>query len=142
MRRYALLLSLLIVVAGLAGCNEEKPASQAAPQAPKAIAKPPTAQAPSPGDQPADAMTETKFVYLAEGRRDPFMRSSPSRKATLGREFENPLEAYDLVQYQLKGVVVGFGEPKAMVVAPDGKTYILRKGAHRQEQWRYPRNHP
>jgi type IV pilus assembly protein PilP len=32
------------------------------------------------------------------------------------------------MQFQLKGLIVGLGEPKAVVVAPDGKSYILSKG--------------
>jgi type IV pilus assembly protein PilP len=41
---------------------------------------------------------------------------------------DNPLESFDLLQFQLKGLIVGMGEPKAVVIAPDGKSYILKKG--------------
>jgi type IV pilus assembly protein PilP len=48
-------------------------------------------------------------------------------KATVA-SFENPLEAFDLPQFLIKGVIVGMGETKAMVMAPDGKAYILKAG--------------
>jgi type IV pilus assembly protein PilP len=125
------MVTLLIVAAGLAGCSEEKTSSEAKPQAPKAVAKPPAAQVAPPDEKTEAPVPETRFVYQVEGRRDPFLPLIALKgKTSGGREFENPLEAYDLSQYQLKGVVVGFGDPKAIVVAPDGKSYILRKGLH------------
>ncbi|TLM68924.1 MAG: pilus assembly protein PilP [Deltaproteobacteria bacterium] len=130
MKRFALLTGSLVMLAALmavlAGCNDNKPAQPAAPAA-KTGAKPPAAKAPAPA-APAEAPAEVKFVYQVEGRRDPFLPLLAMKGKTGGIEFENPLEAYDLVQYQLKGVIIGFGEPKAMVVAPDGKSYILKKG--------------
>jgi len=130
MKRYAsLMVVLMSVAAALAGCDSQESAQQAQPQAPQAVAKPPAAQVPPPSDATVSAVSEPRFVYQVEGRRDPFMPLLAIKgKASLGREFENPLEAYDLFQYQLKGVVIGFGEPKAMLVAPDGKSYILKKG--------------
>jgi type IV pilus assembly protein PilP len=121
-------LALVFIAGLLAGCDKEQ-SPQPQPQKPKAVAKPPVAQVPPPAAVNTAPAPEAPFVYRAEGRRDPFLPLLASKgKASLGREFENPLEAYDLVQFQLKGVVVGFGEPKAMVVAPDGRTYILKKG--------------
>lgn len=131
MKRYvSLTVSLMVLAWGLAGCDSEKPAAPAKSAAPAASAKPPAANVPPPAAQ-ADVppVAEQKFVYQAEGRRDPFMPLLALKgKASIGREFENPLEAYDLIQYQFKGLIIGIGEPKAVVVAPDGKSYILRKG--------------
>jgi type IV pilus assembly protein PilP len=39
-----------------------------------------------------------------------------------------PLQSYDLTQFRLMGVIVGKGQSKALVEAPDGKSYILSKG--------------
>ncbi|NIR47969.1 pilus assembly protein PilP, partial [candidate division KSB1 bacterium] len=39
-----------------------------------------------------------------------------------------PLQKFDLEQLRLIGVIVGRGEPRAMVIAPDGKSFILKKG--------------
>jgi type IV pilus assembly protein PilP len=129
MKRYALLMvTLLFASATLSGCGEEQASSPAQPT-PKAVAKPPSPQTTAPEETAAAPVPATRFVYQAEGRRDPFLPLLALKgKASIGREFENPLEAYDLIQYQIKGVVVGLGEPKAIVVAPDGKSYILRKG--------------
>lgn len=124
-----LILALTVLALTLTGCGEEKPAPPAK-AATKTVAKPPAAQVPPPAaDSSQPPPAEVKFVYQVEGRRDPFMPLLAQKgKAAIGREFENPLEAYDLVQYQLKGVIVGLGEPKAIVFAPDGKSYILKKG--------------
>ena len=130
MKRYAMLSVMLLVLAGgLAGCGTDEPAKPAQP-ASSAAAQPPAVKV-SPPKNPfeAGAVKESPFVYQVEGRRDPFMPLLAFKgKASSGREFENPLEAYDLVQYQLKGVIIGFGEPKALILAPDGRSYILRKG--------------
>jgi len=134
MKRYALHTMLLMVLAGgVAGCTTDEPASQAPAAPAKAVAKPPAVKVPPPEAAVDTADTaepaEGKFVYRNEGRRDPFLPLLALKgKASAGREFENPLEAYDLFQFQLKGVIIGLGEPKAIAVAPDGKSYILKKG--------------
>jgi type IV pilus assembly protein PilP len=123
------LVTLTALVLMLSGCDEKKPASQPVKAPAKAGAKLPAASAPTPGMQvQAPPAPETKLVYQVEGRRDPFVPLMALKGKTAGVEFENPLEAYDLVQYQIKGVIIGFGEPRAMILAPDGKTYILKKG--------------
>jgi type IV pilus assembly protein PilP len=123
------LVTLAALVIMLSGCDEKKTASQPAKTPAKAGAKPPAANAPAPGTQVEVPLTpESKLVYQAEGRRDPFVPLMALKGKTAGIEFENPLEAYDLVQYQIKGVIIGFGEPRAMILAPDGKSYILKKG--------------
>ncbi|MEN8685949.1 MAG: pilus assembly protein PilP [Desulfuromonadales bacterium] len=74
---------------------------------------------------------EDEFVYVSEGRRDPFMPLSRIRKLVdivVDDEPETPLQSYDVAQFKLIGVIVGMGDPKAMVVAPDGKSYVLAKG--------------
>lgn len=133
MKRFSLQIISLVTLATLllilSGCDEKKPVSQPATATAKAGAKAPVSPAPAPGVQvEAPPAPESKLVYQAEGRRDPFMPLLAMKGKTAGIEFENPLEAYDLAQYQLKGVIIGFGEPKAMILAPDGKSYILKKG--------------
>lgn len=126
MKRSALLIMSLLLatyMVVLSGCDEKKPAGQ--PAAP--AAKAPASQAPAPVVQ-VEAPPEPKFVYQVEGRRDPFLPLLALAGKSENLEFANPLEAFDLVQYQIKGVIIGFGEPRAMVIAPDGKSYILKKG--------------
>jgi type IV pilus assembly protein PilP len=73
---------------------------------------------------------EAEFAYVTEGRRDPFVPLSQIKKPLPGVDDEpaTPLQSYDIAQFRLVGVIVGKGEPKAIVVAPDGKSYILARG--------------
>lgn len=120
MKRYDLLIASLLALALLCGCEKEQPPAPKAP--PKATAKPP---APAAAVAPVPPPVEVKYVYSAEGRRDPFVPLIGKKIAAFS---ENPLESFDLYQFKLKGLIVGLGEPKAVVVAPDGKSYILKKG--------------
>lgn len=126
MKRSELLVAMLLTLALAAGCSEEGSSPQAPPPAQvKAVAKPPApAAAPAAEAAPPE---EVKYVYLLEGRRDPFVPIVGKKTAAIA---ENPLESFDLPQFQLKGLIVGFGEPKAVLAAPDGKTYIISKGTH------------
>lgn len=133
MKRIALLMrslvALTVFMSIMSGCDEKKPAPGPAKSPAKAGAKPPASNAPAPSAQvEVPPAPETKLIYQAEGRRDPFVPLMAIKGKGAGIEFENPLEAYDLIQYQVKGVIVGLGESKAMVMAPDGKAYILKKG--------------
>ncbi|PLX85740.1 MAG: hypothetical protein C0617_03420 [Desulfuromonas sp.] len=126
--------SILIAAAAIAlllnltGCGEETP--------PPAPAPPPKKVAPAPPEPGVvDAVQEEekeappRYVYDSTGRRDPFdiplnvKKSAPRVGMPL-----TPLQRFDLGQLRLIGVIVGKGEPRAMVVAPDGKSYILKKG--------------
>lgn len=78
--------------------------------------------------EPAPATPE--FVYDPSGRRDPFESLVTLKKQT-GPALDapkTPLQSYELGQLRLIGVIVGKGQPRAMVLAPDGKSYILTKG--------------
>lgn len=124
MKRYDLLIAALLALMLLAGCNSEQPAPTAPPP-PTAVAKPPAQAVAPPALEAAQPPEELKYVYAAQGRRDPFVPITGKRVASFS---DNPLESFDLLQFQLKGLIVGMGEPKAVVVAPDGKSYILKKG--------------
>lgn len=108
-----------------AGCEKDQPPAE--PAKAKAVAKPPAAKVAPPKEAAAEqAPVEAKFVYQVEGRRDPFVPLVASKRTA--EFFENPLEAFDVPQFQIKAVIVGMGENRAMVAAPDGKSYILKKG--------------
>ena len=72
---------------------------------------------------------EKVYAYYPEGKRDPF--ESPLLKELLenvdGAQL-TPLQQFDISQLVLTGVIVGLEAPKAMVKAPDGKSYILSVG--------------
>lgn len=76
------------------------------------------------------AQPETpKFVYNPVGRRDPFRSLLEIRKPVAERrEPQTPLEQFDLSQIRMVGAIVGFERPRAMVSAPDGKSYIVTIG--------------
>ena len=71
-----------------------------------------------------------EYVYDPTGTRDPF-------KNPFGTLIEipidnaiplTPLQKVGLDQLRVIGVIVGKGEPKAMVIAPDNKSFVLKKG--------------
>ena len=126
-RWFTYLLCGIFICTCLVGCMEEE-SSTPSSQVRNVAAKPPSKEA-----APAVAAQEEKeaeFVYVAEGRRDPFVPLTRIKKPMTRGDEEptTPLQSFDIVQYRLVGVIVGKGEPKAMVVAPDGKSYVLAKG--------------
>ncbi len=69
------------------------------------------------------------YTYAPAGRRDPFdLPVTMRRPLSQSNEPLTPLQKYDLAQLRLIGIIIGKGTPSAMVVAPDGKSYILQKG--------------
>lgn len=123
-------LALLCVTFGallllLSGCAEEAPPP--ASPAPKKVA--------APAPAPVSAVVEVaepsppKYSYDPSGRRDPFTPLTIVMKPVMQQTDPlTPLQTYDLGQLRLIGVIVGKGLPTAMVTAPDGKSYILKKG--------------
>ena len=125
-RWYVCLICGAFIFAGLIGCSEE-PTPSPQPQQSVAVTAP-VSQAPSP-EVKEEEKKEAEFVYIAEGRRDPFVPLSAIRRPLeVSTEPATPLQSYDLAQFRLVGVIVGKGASKAMVVAPDGKSYVLAKG--------------
>lgn len=129
MRCIAYLLCVSLFAAGLSGCSEE-PSPTPAPTPPKAVASAPVKEAPAADVQQVEEQTEPEYVYQSEGRRDPFLPLTAIRKPVGVEATEplTPLQQFELEQYRLIGVIVGLDNPRAMVVAPDGKSYILKKG--------------
>jgi type IV pilus assembly protein PilP len=109
------------------GCNKETPA----PSPPVAKKAPAPKPAPvQPGGKPEAEVAPPKYVYSGEGRRDPF--ENPLKKIAApqmeNEEALTPLQKVDLSQLRIIGIIIGRGEPAAMVVGPGGKSYILKKG--------------
>lgn len=121
-------LSILVTLCLLVGCGE-------APVDPVPVVAPPVKQAvpaaaATPDNAEAPAPVAPAFVYDPSGRRDPFESLVTIKKST-GPSLDapkTPLQSYELGQLRLIGVIIGKGQPRAMVVAPDGKSYILTKG--------------
>jgi type IV pilus assembly protein PilP len=74
-----------------------------------------------------------EFTYNPGGRRDPFAplirRDEPPAAIQTTRrpeELRGPLERFELRQLRLIAVMVVKGDPRAMVAAPDGKSYTVK----------------
>lgn len=115
----------LVAVLLLAACGDKKPAP-ARPAAPAAARPGPAAAAPAapaPEDEPA---------YSSVGKRDPFKSFLGDLRASTGAVISRcngPLGQFELDQFRLVAVVTGFADPVAMVEAPNGVGYSIRKGA-------------
>ena len=129
MRRLLLPLLMIVLAVGLlGGCGSDSPAPKAAPKPKKNVAK-----APVKPKEAAAPVEEVKaappYVYKAEGKRDPFQPVVQVRRASMPEpEQLTPLQKFDLSQLKLIGIILGKGDPVAMVIAPDQKSYILKRG--------------
>ena len=122
--RRTLLAALLLATA----CGSSKPPRQA-PAAGDAKPKP-TATAASPAEKPAEAAPE--WVYSSVGKRDPFrsfLAEMTVENNTLVTRCATPLGRFGLEQLKLVAVVTGLEDPLAMVEAPNGVGYTVRRGA-------------
>lgn len=136
-------LVISLCVAGLLACEDAKP-TRARPASKKAAtskaqktAAPPAAIEPG---LPAEKIeSEHEYAYSPIGKRDPFR--SPlldevkveKKEVVPVKPVENlrcgPLCKWDLEQLRLVAIVSGVSSPMAMVEAPDGKGYTVRRGA-------------
>ncbi len=129
MMRISLLAAyLLIVCLSLAGCGEDAVQQKmAVTQKTKTKV---TTKKKALEEKPAEFdKVEPKYVYEPAGRRDPFLALIKIRK-TFSENGQplTPLQKFDLGQFRLIGVIVGRNEPMAMVMAPGGKSYVLKRG--------------
>lgn len=120
----------IFICTSLAACTEETSSTSKSSTQKKKVATKNVSKKVAPPAAKKEEKKEAEFAYVSEGRRDPFVPLSRIRKPVSSddNEPETPLQSYDLVQFKLVGLIVGKGEPKAMVVAPDGKSYVLARG--------------
>ena len=118
------LCALLATLALLAGCGEEKKAKAQAASRPA-----PVAAAKAEEKPPAFA---PEWSYSSAGKRDPF-RSFLAEVAETGHALAQrcptPLGRFELEQLKLVAVITGLDDPVAMVEAPNGIGYSVRRGA-------------
>lgn len=72
-----------------------------------------------------------KYIFVTENRRDPFQPFLLLKRpvdADADLSAQTPLQQYETMQYKLSAVIVGYGQPMVMVIAPDGKSHVVRKG--------------
>ena len=123
LRKYSLLLLLstfLLVVVG-SGFAQQTPVADT----PTAITQ--------------DGTRTDTFAYSPKGRRDPFkpLIQSKQQRAAYAPELSSrpdkikgPLEKFELSQFRLIALLVVKGVPRAMVKAPDGKSYMVKIGEY------------
>jgi type IV pilus assembly protein PilP len=121
-----LLLAFLSVIGGC-GDKEVQQVSKA-PAPKKTAARTVKKQAPQISEQEAEKASPI-YLYDPAGKRDPFEALLAVQKpiADTGLPL-TPLQKFDLGQFRLAGIIIGKDEPMAMVMAPGGKSYILKKG--------------
>ncbi len=115
-----MVLALVFALVVLVGCSE-----QAAVISAPAVRQPPPALVRS-------AEAETLFRYSGGGGRDPFasyvlhMRDVEKHSK---RGEGTPLERFDLTQLELQAVIWGAERPRALVLDPSGKGYVIAIGS-------------
>jgi len=120
--------TVIAALALLAACGDAKPVRPAAPaQAPAAAA--PAAAAPAAAAAKAD---QPDWSYSSVGKRDPFrsfLTEIERGQGALATRCATPLGRFELEQLKLVAVVTGLEDPVAMVEAPSGVGYSVRRGA-------------
>jgi len=83
------------------------------------------------GDLSLPKLTETDFIESSRNR-DPFRPYievvAHEKKVERLVQREIKLEEYDVAELKLIGIVTNIGDPRAMVVTPDGNGIVLRRG--------------
>ncbi len=117
----------LSCAAALAACSSKPPPRPPAPKAPA-----PAAAAAGAPDGGTAATPAPEWVYSSVGKRDPFRSFVDDLEASRGggvTPCKTPLGRFELEQLRLVAVVTGLADPVAMVEAPNGVGYSLRRGA-------------
>ncbi len=97
----------------------------------------PTAAAPqlaptAGGAADGGAPTQPEWSYSSVGKRDPFrsfLAELQTSGAALATRCSTPLGKFEIEQLKLVAVVTGLADPVAMVEAPNGVGYQVRRGA-------------
>ena len=117
------ILSLAAALA-LAACGSNPP--------PRPVAKAPAPAAAPVAAAPAPAPATPEWSYSSVGKRDPF-RSFLAEIETSAQAVQSrcatPLGRFELEQLKLAAVITGLEDPVAMVQAPNGIGYMVRRGA-------------
>jgi type IV pilus assembly protein PilP len=121
------LVPLVLAVALAAGCDSKpppRPAPVAAAPAAQAAAAAKAAEVKKPA--------EPEWSYTSAGKRDPFrnfLADLERGQGTLATRCATPLGRFEIEQLKVVAVVTGLEDPVAMVEAPNGVGYSVRRGA-------------
>lgn len=126
---------LALGLAALAGCAREVEAPTVADYEKERAALAERAKAgPAPSASPAAggaegsgiARSEATYRYDPTGKRDPFRSYVLEEKKEEAKR--GPLEQFDLGQLEVTAVVFDAEKPRALVLDPSGRGYIVAKG--------------
>ncbi len=121
----------LAALAGVAllvsACDKPKPVVSAAPPARSVEAARPAAATNELSAKPVET-----WSYSSVGKRDPFrsfLAEGRGAGASLVTRCATPLGRFELEQFKLVAVITGLEDPVAMVQAPNGTGYTVRRGS-------------
>lgn len=133
--------ALVLVAAFVSGCSKkEQPAPVATPPSPVPVQakQPQLSSVQKPMSSVAIKLPPPPLVdqFDFSGKKDPFKPAIDTKVATaqlpagLKKALQGglPIHSFDVSQFKLIGVVTGAKENQAMVVDPNGKGYVLKKG--------------
>jgi|GEM_PF-3391300 len=133
------ILAVLILTAALFSCSETKKTAPVE-QTPEIITdqktvpsetKPSGATAAKQSEAIDDVFAikskQFEYTYSPIQKRDPFKPYDGEVSTEIGGPELTPLERYDVSQLILTAVIWGISEPRALVRAPDGQDYIVKK---------------
>jgi type IV pilus assembly protein PilP len=85
-------------------------------------------EAATEGQETGYATTERDYFYDPRGKRDPFRSFQFADDGPKTKEF-GPLGDFELAQLELSAVIWDANNPRALVLDPGGRAYIVREGS-------------
>jgi type IV pilus assembly protein PilP len=122
---------MIVLAFFLAAVAAGQVAAQEAPAAPAATAAPAEEAAPKAeqGRSVAEILEDENFHYNSAGRRDPFKSLLTLQEKKKDISLLPPIQQLELKQIKVTGIVMDEKEgPRAMIKAPNGRTFIVKKG--------------
>jgi type IV pilus assembly protein PilP len=126
--RRLLVLGATVAALGACGTNAPPPRAAAASQ----IAKPSAPAAAAPAAAEPKKAAEPEWSYSSAGKRDPFrnfLADLDKGQGSLATRCATPLGRFEIEQLKVVAVITGLEDPVAMVEAPNGVGYSVRRGA-------------
>jgi type IV pilus assembly protein PilP len=118
----ALAFFLAAATAGQVAAQEAAPAAPAAPVEE-------AAEAAEQGRSVTEILEDENFHYNSAGRRDPFKSLLALQEKKKDISLLPPIQQLELEQIKVTGIVMDEKEgPRAMIKAPNGRTFIVKKG--------------
>jgi|GEM_PF-663908 len=78
----------------------------------------------------------SSYIYSSVGKRDPFRSYFGDMKAVeLDREPVSELQRYDITDLTMTAIVWGITEPRAIIVTPEKKSIIVKRGSFIGKNW-------